>query len=118
MAKQFEIHQRIFQFVIRGLQVARYLPKTIETKIIVDQYIRSITSVGANENEADGVLTRKDFIHCYTIVRKEMKETYYWLRIIEELNPSLKPRLQLLLAENQELIKIVSTIITNTSAKL
>lgn len=114
MGKQYEIHQRIFQFVIQGLQIPRYLPKTIESKIIIDQYVRAITSVGANDNEADGALTKKDFIHCYTIVRKELKETHYWLRIISELFHPLKPRILLLLDESQELIKIISAIISNT----
>jgi len=117
MRKDYDIHERIFTFVVRGLKVPRNIPKTIESKTLIDQYVRSLTSVGANDNEADGVSSKKDFIHCYTIVRKEMKETRYWLRIIAELNVSLKPRLELLLAENQELIKIVSAIITKTVEK-
>lgn len=115
MNTQYEIHERIFSFVIRGLKVVRYLPKTIEAKIITDQYVRALTSVGANDNEADGVTSTRDFIHAYTIVRKELKEVRYWLRIIAELYPQLKPRLQQLLQENEELIKIVSSIIKSAS---
>ncbi len=115
MRKQYEIHERIFQFVVRGLKVPRFLPKTIESKIIIDQYVRALTSVGANDNEADGVSSKKDFIHVYTIVRKELKETYYWLRIIESTNTQLESRLAALLKESDELIRIISTIITNAS---
>ena len=115
MDKQYEIHDRIFIFVTRGLKVIRFLPKNIESKIIIDQYVRSLTSVGANDNEADGVTSKKDFIHVYTIVRKELKEARYWLRIIAELNGELKPRLANLLQENEELIKIVSAIIVSAS---
>lgn len=110
---QYEIHERIFSFVVRGLKVIRFLPKTIEHKIVIDQYLRALTSVGANDNEADGVTSKKDFIHAYTIVRKELKETRYWIRIIAELSPNLEPRLQSLLRENEELIKIVSAIIVS-----
>ncbi|KKS41410.1 MAG: hypothetical protein UV61_C0008G0116 [Candidatus Gottesmanbacteria bacterium GW2011_GWB1_43_11] len=111
---QYEIHDRIFNFVVRGLKVPRFIPKTIEAKIITDQYVRALTSIGANDNEADGVSSKKDFIHCYTVVRKELKETKYWLRIIAEVYIVLKPRLQPLLQESEELIKIVSTIIKNS----
>jgi len=114
MGKQYEIYQRIFQFVVRGLQVPQYFPKSVEAKIITDQYVRALTSVGANDNEADGSITKKDFIHCCTIVRKELKEVHYWLRIIAECFPRLEPRLHLLIEENQELIKIISTIISKT----
>lgn len=115
MKKQYEIHERIFQFVVRGLQVPRFLPKTIESKIIIDQYIRALTSVGANDNEADGVSSKKDFIHVYTVVRKELKETYYWIRIIANIYVQLEPRLGGLLKENDELIRIVSAIITSAT---
>lgn len=115
MSTQYEIHERIFIFVARGLKVIRFLPKTVESKIIIDQYIRALTSVGANDNEADGVTSKRDFIHVYTIVRKELKEVQYWVRIIAELNPSLKERLNNLLQENEELIKIVSSIIVSAS---
>ena len=115
MDTQYEIHTRIFSFVIRGLKVPRYLPKSIESKIIIGQYVRALTSDGANDNEADGASSRKDFIYCYTVVRKELKETRYWLRIIAEVYSSLEPRLAKLIEEANELIKIVSSIIVSAS---
>lgn len=115
MSTQYEIHERMLSFVVRGLKVVRYLPKTIEGKIITDQYVRALTSVGANDNEADGVNSKRDFIHVYTIVRKELKETRYWLQIVAELYPSLKLRLQDLLKESEELVKIISSIIVSAA---
>lgn len=115
MSRPYEIHDRVFSFVVRGLRVIRFLPKTIESKVIIDQYCRSLTSVGANDNEADGVTSKKDFIHAYTLVRKELKETRYWLQVVAELNPHLKNRLGNLLGESEELIKIVSSIIVSAA---
>ncbi|MBI5449381.1 four helix bundle protein [Candidatus Gottesmanbacteria bacterium] len=117
MNQQIDIHDRIFRFAARGLKVIPYLPKTIEAKIIIDQYARSLTSVGANDNEADGTSTKNDFVHVCTIVRKELKETRYWFRIIAEVYPQLAPRLAGLIQESEELIKIISKIIINTKAK-
>src|SRR5574341_488441 len=118
MNKVVDIHERIFQFVSRGLKVIPFLPKTTEAKIIIDQYARAITSVGANDSEADGTSTKNDFIHVCTVVRKELKETRYWLRVIAELYPTLKNRLADLIAESEELIKIVSKIILNSRKNL
>ena len=115
MNQQYEIHTRIFNFVVRGLKVTRNIPLSVESKIIIDQYVRSLTSVGANDNEADGVTSKKDFIHVYTIVRKELKEVRYWLMVISELYSNLKPRLNNMIEENLELIKIVSSIIIKAS---
>lgn len=113
--KKFDIHDRIFAFVLRVLKVVKHIPQTVENKIIINQLVRAATSVGANDQEADGVSSRKDFMHCYTVVRKELKETRYWLRILSELDSKLGKRLTLLLQENEELVKIISSIISKTS---
>ncbi len=109
-----DIHDRVYKFVIRVLRLIKQLPKTPENLIIINQVARSVTSMGANDREADGVTTKRDFIHKYTIVRKEGKETDYWLNIIADTNNNFKPRMQNLISEGEEIIKIVSTIIYNT----
>jgi len=114
-AKKFDIHDRIFEFVIRVLHLIKVLPKTFENRVLLEQLIRSATSVGANDQEADGVSSRRDFVHCYTIVRKEAKETLYWLQLLSKMNESFASRMIDLLRENDELIKIVSSIIKNAN---
>src|SRR3989344_7891515 len=113
--KRFDIHDRIFDFVIRVLRLIKEFPKTYENKVLTDQLIRSVTSIGANDQEADGVSSKRDFIHCYTVVRKEAKETLFWLRLLVELNEKYKQRMVLLLQENSEIINIVSSILKNAS---
>jgi len=73
--------------------------------------------MGANDQEADGTLTKKDFIHCYTVVRKETKETNFWLKLIGDTNPALKPKMESIIQEGQELAAITSSIINKTRAK-
>ena len=113
--KTFDIHERNFKFVVNTLKLIKYLPKSLENQVIINQLIRSVTSVGANDQEADGVSSKRDFIHCYTIVRKELKETKYWLTLLIELNPGVKSRLQPQIEESNELIKIVSSIISKAA---
>src|SRR5437763_1206318 len=106
-----DIHERIYQFVIRIINLVKQIPKTPENIILINQITRSATSVGANDQEADGTDSKKDFIAKYTIVRKEAKETAYWLRIIGDTNPSLKKRMDNIQQEGKEIVKIVSSII-------
>ena len=84
--KRYDIHERIFALIIEVLSFAQKLPRTPVNQTIIPQIINSATSMGANDQEADGVATRKEFIHRYSIVRKEGKETAYWLRLIESTN--------------------------------
>lgn len=111
--RDFDIHDRIYKFVLGVLKFLRRLPRSQENLVIIDQMTRSVTSVGANDQEADGVSTKREFIHCYTVVRRELKETAYWLRLLVDLNPRLRLRGKELSEEGEELIKIVSKIIDN-----
>ena len=113
--KKFDIHNRIFRFVIEVLKLIKYIPPTVESKIIINQLVRSLTSTGANDQEADGVSSRRDFIHCYTIVRKELKETRYWLSVLSELDNKLKAKFLNSIKESDELIKIISSIIAKAA---
>ena len=115
--KIIDIHERIYQFVIRVINLVKQLPKTPENIILIEQITESVTSMGANDQEADGTDSRRDFIAKYTIVRKESKETNYWLRVIADTNPMFKFRMQDLMQEGKEIVKIVSTIILNSKRK-
>lgn len=109
-----DIHERIYQFVVRVLNLTKALPPTPQNLILINQVTRSVTSVGANDQEADGADSRKDFIAKYALVRKEGKETNYWLRVIADTNEPFKKRMDDLQQEGKEIVKIVSSIIGNT----
>ncbi|HUD44893.1 MAG TPA: four helix bundle protein [Patescibacteria group bacterium] len=109
-----DIHERIYQFVIRVIHLTKQLPQTPQNNIIIYQFTKSSTSMGANDQEADGTDSRKDFIAKYAIVRKEGKETNYWLRVIADTNENFQPRMKDLMQEGKEIVKIVSAIILKT----
>jgi four helix bundle protein len=72
------------------------------------QLMRSSTSAGANYEEACGAESRADFIHKMQVTLKELRETIYWLKLVEKsglvaLEPS-KP----LLTEAEELVRMVA----------
>lgn len=113
--KRYDIHDRIFEFIVKVIELTRLLPKTPQNLIIIGQIMRSVTSMGANDQEADGALSRKDFVHCYTIVRKEGKETLFWLRLTVRTNPTHKTGIEPILQEGNEIVAIISTIIKNTN---
>lgn len=109
--KVFDIHKRIFNFVISVLKLTKLLPKTQQNLVFINQITRSVTSMGANDQEADGSSSRKEFFRSLTIVKKETKETNYWLKIIMETNPGYKDQTKPLIQEGQEIEAIISSII-------
>lgn len=115
--RRYDIHDRIFEFIIKVIELTKLLPKTPQNLVIIGQIMRSVTSTGANDQEADGASTRKDFLHCYTIVRKEGKETVFWLKLIESTNRGqlIQEKTEKLIAEGGEIVAIVSSIINKTA---
>ena len=111
---KYDIYDRIFKFIIRVINLTKSIPKTESNKRIISQILRSVTSMGANSQEADGASSKRDFVHLFTTVRKEGKETVFWLRLISETNPKLRGRMRSLVKESEEIVAIVSKIITKT----
>jgi len=109
-----DIHERVYQFIFRVLQLIKKAPRSYENDVVIGQLIRSVTSVGANDQEADGSFTKADFIHCYTITRKEAKESLYWLRLLGDCNPKLLYETKMLIEEGDQIMRIVTVIILNT----
>ena len=109
-----DIHERIYKFALDILDIVKTIPKSTENLILIKQLVRSATSVGANALEADGSETKKEFIHRFTIAKKEAKESFYWLSLISDHNTRLKKLFEPYLRENKELILIISKIIINT----
>ena len=87
------------------------LPKNTINFKLIDQVIRSGTSMGSNYREANETETKKDFKYRIRICRKEGKETIYWLHLAIEANPEFNKRIMPLLQETIELVKIFASIL-------
>ena len=113
----FDIKERTFLFGVRIVKLVNVLPRSIAGIEIGRQVIRSGTSIGANVEEADGAESKKDFIHKMSIARKEVRETRYWLRIIQT---SLLDNAEVagLIQESDQLVRILSKIIANAKKSL
>ena len=112
MDKPYDLEERTFLFAKECRIYIQKLPKTISNIEDAKQLVRSSGSVGANYIEANEKLGEKDLSFRLKIARKEAKESKYWLRLLQELNPELKEISEFLLYEVEELRKILSAIIT------
>ncbi len=110
-----DIHVRIHKFTVNCfINVVRKIPKSTENLPIIQQISSSLTSMGANDQEADASNSNKDFILKYTIVKKETKETKYWLTFINDTSMLDTKIVEPYIRESQEILLIVSKIIQNS----
>lgn len=105
-----DIHNRIYKFILRVFIIIKMIPRAPENNRIIDQLSGSLTSMGANDQEAEVAGSKKDFILKYAIVRKETKETYYWLCLIKDLN-LLSKDISDDIGECRQILQIVSAIV-------
>jgi four helix bundle protein len=93
----------------------RALPKTEEARVIGRQMLRSGTAVGANDRSACRARSCADFISKIGIMVEEADETAYWLELLIEAGIMKRNRLEGLLIETNELVRIFQA--SKTTAK-
>ena len=67
-------------FVCDGLDTRR------GRSVLVNQIVRSSTSIGANIHEATYAVSKADFINKFHIALKECSETEYWIDMLSGSN--------------------------------
>lgn len=119
MGQAQDIRQRTFDFAVRIVKLCRVLDENPGVgRTLAKQLIRSGTSIGANVEEAQSGQSKRDFIHKLEIALKEARETLYWLRLLIASEILPESRLNPLIQENDELIKILATIILKSKQSL
>lgn len=107
-----DIHIRINKFVVSCfINIVRKIPKSVENTPVIKQISASLTSIGANDQEADATDSSKDFFAKYKIVKKESKETKYWLSFIRDTYILPKHIVDPYIQECYEILLIVSKIV-------
>ena len=102
------LSERLLNFGAGIVKLTIKLSKTVVGRHIGFQLMKSATSSGANYEEACGAESRADFIHKMQIVLKELRESFFWLKLINKANLISLDDLQLSLTEAEELVKIFS----------
>ncbi|MFP4622449.1 MAG: four helix bundle protein, partial [Bacteroidales bacterium] len=93
----------------------KFLPSTPEAMTIRHQLSKASTSGGANYEESQAGSSRADFSNKIRISLREVKESNYWLRLIQRCqliqNEQSKTKLKFLIEESSELTKILASIL-------
>jgi four helix bundle protein len=112
-----ELRERTKQFAIRIVKLFRALPKTEVARVLGRQVLRSGTSVAANYRAVCRARSRADFISKLSVVTEETDETVFWLELLIETGVVPKARLEKLLTEAGELIRIFGSSLYTARSK-
>ena len=113
--KESIIKDKTKSFALRIIKLYKYLTLVSDMKeyVMSKQVLRSGTSIGANVKEALRGQSKADFRAKMNIALKEASETEYWLELLHESDYITEEQFQSIIADNIEIIKILTSIVKN-----
>jgi len=109
-SSKYNLEERTAKFGENIIKFCNKLPKNVITSPLINQLVKSGTSVGANYCEADDAESRQDFKHKIGICKKESRESKHFLRMMATALPETKDEAQNLWQEAREINLIFNTI--------
>ncbi len=112
-----DLQKRLFSFAVKVFSFLKTLPGSPEYSVVRYQLAKSATSSGANYEEAQAASSKADFIYKNELSLREMRESNYWLRLIQATDQSNKlnqEELKYLINESEELKKILGSIVSKS----
>jgi four helix bundle protein len=114
--KENIIKDKSFSFAIQIIQLNNELVKRKEY-VLSKQLIRSGTAIGALIRESEHAQSKADFINKLSIALKEANETLYWLELLVKTDFILEKDFLELSNKNEELIKLLVSIIKTSKSR-
>ncbi len=112
-----DLRKRCYFFSIEIIRLIESInPKRVYFSIL-DQLLRSATSVGANIIEAKSAGSKRDFIKFYQIALKSANETKYWLCLLRDGLKIDKETIAPLLKEAEEIASIIAASLLTLKSK-
>lgn len=110
-----EIEERLLEFAVSVIKLTTKNKASLPFSVI-DQVVRSSSSIGANYSEAQNASSKADFKNKIFIAKKEASETRYWLRLIQKL-VNKDANTATLLDESQQILMILQKIVNTLNGK-
>lgn len=114
-SQKYDLEERTAKFGEDVIKMCQKLPKNIISTPLINQLIKSSTSIGANYCEADDAESKRDFKHKIGICKKESRESKHFLRMLAIAEPTMDDVMDILWQEAKELNLIFNTIYRKVS---
>lgn len=114
---KLELKRRAYLFAITIIKFVEILPRDRATQIIIDQLIRSVTSIGANIIEAQASSSRRDFLKFFEYALKSANETKFWLGLLRDTQKANANKTNKLLKETNEIANMLGASVLTLKNK-
>ena len=112
------IANKSFDFAIDIVNLYKMLSISNKNYVLLNQLLKSGTSIGANVKEGLRGQSKKDFLAKMYIALKEADETEYWILLLVETEFIEKDLANEILNKCRELSKILNSIVKTTKKQI
>ena len=105
------------QFAVAIVNLATQVKEKRKGNILLNQLLRSGTSIGANIHEANYASSKADFINKFQIALKECYETDYWLELFKDTNMITPEEYAILFSQCSKIRKLPIASINTAKSK-
>ena len=104
------------QFAVDVVNICTDIKEHRKSNVLLNQLLRSGTSVGANIHEANYASSKADFVNKLQIALKECYETDYWLGLFKDTNMILDTEYDKLFSQCSKIRKLLIASITTAKS--
>ena len=100
------------QFAVDIVNLCTEIKANRKSNVLLNQVLRSGTSIGANIHEANYAASKADFINKFQIALKECYETDYWLGLFKDTHMITEEEYKDMFAKCSKIRKLLIASIT------
>lgn len=104
------------QFAVDIVNLCTDIKENRKSNVLLNQLLRSGTSIGANIHEANYASSKGDFINKFQIALKECYETDYWLGLFKDTNMIMPDEYEALFSQCSKIRRLLIASITTAKA--
>ncbi len=103
--------EKSYLFAVRIVKLCNLLKEEHKEFVMTKQLLKAGTSVGAQVSEAVYAESKADFIHKLSIAQKEIAETIYWLKLLNQTDYLSEAYYISINNDATEIIKLLTSIL-------
>ena len=116
--KESILKEKTYAFALKVVRVFKQIVEEHKEYVLSRQFLKAGTAPGALVREAEFGQSKADFISKMSIALKEANECDYWINLLKDSDLISQNIAAELLAENLELIKMLTSTINTAKTNL
>lgn len=105
------------QFAVDVVNLCTEIKEQRKSNVLLNQLLRSGTSIGANIHEANYASSKADFVNKFQIALKECYETDYWLGLFKDTHMITTAEYDSLYGQCSKIRKLLIASITTAKGR-